>query len=425
MPPLLGIYALHSYTIRQMNFFKSILLTIVLAVMAALPSWGQEYEVASFELRPKDLTARTGKPRIDGNGRKCAVLKVQVNDRIAAALGNVVGEITNMGMEKWIYVAHDTKQLELAFDNHYPLTLTFEDYDFPTLSQQMVYVVRLREKDGASGTPAQAHPQPAASPAQPQPATQPQSVAQPATQPQPVTQPQASNPTANESKAVDEILNEAIAAYEAKKYEQALALFREIDHDAVAQNYLGFMYQKGYAVRKDYNKAVMWFSKSAEQGNANAQNNLGYMYDMGLGVFKSYSVAVKWYRKAAEQGNAFAENNLGYMYENGLGVKKDYAEAVKWYGKAAEQGNARAQNNLGEMYRKGYGVKKDYAEAVSWFRKAAEQGNANAQNNLGWCYYNGKGVPKDRTKAIEWWKKAADFGHVEAMKELRKIGESF
>ncbi len=77
------------------------------------------------------------------------------------------------------------------------------------------------------------------------------------------------------------------------------------------------------------------------------------------------------------------------------------------------------------MYRKGYGVKKDYAEAVSWFRKAAEQGNANAQNNLGWCYYNGKGVPKDRTKAIEWWKKAADFGHVEAMKELRKIGESF
>jgi len=51
--------------------------------------------------------------------------------------------------------------------------------------------------------------------------------------------------------------------------------------------------------------------------------------------------AIKWYLKAAEQGNADAQNNLGLMYQT---------EAIKWYLKAAEQGNTGAQFNLGLMY---------------------------------------------------------------------------
>ncbi|MDA0238165.1 MAG: hypothetical protein O3B03_06590, partial [Proteobacteria bacterium] len=37
--------------------------------------------------------------------------------------------------------------------------------------------------------------------------------------------------------------------------------------------------------------------------------------------------AVKWYRRAAEQGNAKAQYNLGLMYDNGQGVPQDYQEA--------------------------------------------------------------------------------------------------
>ncbi len=464
---------------RQMNFIKSILLTIVVAVTAALPSWGQEYEVASFELAPKDLTARTGKPRIDGNGRKCAVLKVQVNDRITAALGNVVGEITNMGMEKWIYVAHDTKQLELAFDNHYPLTLTFEDYDFPTLSQQMVYVVRLREKTAAST--AQKHPAP---PRQ-----------QTVTSSQTLTQPQSPGASSNSARSSDEIRKEAIAAYKAKKYEQALPLFRQVSDDNTAQNYLGIMFQRGYGVSQDYAEAVRWYRKSAEQGNEAAQCNLGFMYEKGFGVGQDYAEAVRWYRKSAEQGISRAQNNLGVMHRKGLGVGQDYAEAVRWFRKAAEQGNSTAQYNLGVMYEHGYGVEQNDAEAVRWYRKSAEQGDvdaqyalgwryyngkgvpqdyreadkwirmcaeqndakaqnclgemyfygrgvpqdyaeaakwyskgadqglSNAQFNLGWCYYHNQGVPQDRAKAIQWWRKAAAQGNENAKKELEKIGE--
>ena len=89
----------------------------------------------------------------------------------------------------------------------------------------------------------------------------------------------------------------------------------------------------------------------AEGGDKAAQNNLlGAMYDFGLGVPEDDKEAVKWYTKSAEQGDAEAQFNLGYMYYKGEGVPKDYKEAVKWFTKSAEQGDAQAQYNLGLMY---------------------------------------------------------------------------
>ena len=101
--------------------------------------------------------------------------------------------------------------------------------------------------------------------------------------------------------------------------------------------------------QKDYVKAVEWYRKAAERGNANAQCYLGYCFKDGVGVDKNYTEAVKWFRKAAEQGNDVAQVNLGVCYESGQGVVKDLAEAVKWYRKAAEQGDADAKARLEEL----------------------------------------------------------------------------
>lgn len=38
-----------------------------------------------------------------------------------------------------------------------------------------------------------------------------------------------------------------------------------------------------------------------------AQNELGDCYYYGLGVEQNYEEAVKWYRKSAEQGNEYAK----------------------------------------------------------------------------------------------------------------------
>ena len=80
-----------------------------------------------------------------------------------------------------------------------------------------------------------------------------------------------------------------------------------------------------------------------------AQSNLGFMYDTGNGVKKDYKKALYWYEKAAEQGDAFAQNNLGVMFHNGFGVKVDYVRAKYWFQKAADQGNKNALKNM-KMY---------------------------------------------------------------------------
>ena len=133
--------------------------------------------------------------------------------------------------------------------------------------------------------------------------------------------------------------------------------------------------------RGDYETALAELSPLAKQGDAIAQYSLGYMYDQGLGVAKDYLEAVKWYRLAAEQGAVEAQVNLGTMYFHGHGVPQDNEEAVKWFRQTAEQGDARGQLNLGTMYDTGLEVLKDPAVAYMWYNLAGAQGQKMAGEN--------------------------------------------
>ena len=75
------------------------------------------------------------------------------------------------------------------------------------------------------------------------------------------------------------------------------------------------------------------------KGNARAQYNLGFMYAEGTGVPQDFDQAVSWFRKSAEQGNALGQFSLGAMYANGFGVPKDLVIAYMWRNLAAAQGN--------------------------------------------------------------------------------------
>jgi uncharacterized protein len=152
----------------------------------------------------------------------------------------------------------------------------------------------------------------------------------------------------------------------------------------------------------------------AEKGDAKAQSYLGWCFDTGQGVEKDYAEAVKWYRKAAEQNYAPAQSNLGVCYEKGLGVEKDYAEAVRWFRKATAQSYALAQYHLGVHFHYGEGVEKDYVEAMRWFLKAAEQNHDGSQAFMGVCYAEGKGVEKDYVEAYAWYNLAAKTFEVAA-----------
>src|SRR4051812_39033386 len=72
-------------------------------------------------------------------------------------------------------------------------------------------------------------------------------------------------------------LEDARAAYESGDYGAAMRIFRPMaeNGDAVAQYYLGDLYDKGRGVPQDYAEATKWYRRSAEQGLPLAQHLLG------------------------------------------------------------------------------------------------------------------------------------------------------
>lgn len=68
----------------------------------------------------------------------------------------------------------------------------------------------------------------------------------------------------------------------------------------------------------------------------------------GLGT-NAAKRAVSWFRKAADKGEATVMFNVGVCYERGEGVAKDYTQAVSWYRKAVKKGYPLAQKRLKEL----------------------------------------------------------------------------
>lgn len=74
----------------------------------------------------------------------------------------------------------------------------------------------------------------------------------------------------------------------------------------VAQYYLGVIYENDYS----YSEALYWFKLADEQGNSDAQYELGIMYSNGRGVRKDKNKAYLYFKKSAEQGNANSKKVL-------------------------------------------------------------------------------------------------------------------
>lgn len=86
-----------------------------------------------------------------------------------------------------------------------------------------------------------------------------------------------------------------------------------------------------------------------EQEYAPAQNQLGECYAFGNGVEQDYQKALEWYMKAADQNDSEAQYNIGVCYFAGNGVEADWYKAVEWYKKSADNGNERAKTQLEGM----------------------------------------------------------------------------
>ncbi|MDL2260610.1 sel1 repeat family protein [Deltaproteobacteria bacterium OttesenSCG-928-K17] len=115
---------------------------------------------------------------------------------------------------------------------------------------------------------------------------------------------------------------------------QALASFqRASDNNMAAASYkLAGLYMSGSLIPSNPAKAVEYMNLAARQGHAESANELGVIYLQGmLNEKKDLNKALQMFTRSAELGNSEAMKNIAVMYNNGLGRQADPAAALTWY----------------------------------------------------------------------------------------------
>lgn len=224
--------------------------------------------------------------------------------------------------------------------------------------------------------------------------------------------------------------------------------------DSNAQLEVGLKYYDGEDMDKpDYKKAMEYFTKASDKGNADAQYYIAKMYEDGKGVIKDSEEAFRWYRKAAKNGDSTSQCIVAKKCLE-LNTKEAREEALEWVKKAtdkgsnegltildflitkgylstiekAENGDSEAQLKIVPLYSLGqeiFSEKFRSTEALKWLRKSAENDNAMAQMALATILLPLneideitmiKNIKKDTKEALKWLKKAAKNGKPEAMR---------
>ena len=140
-----------------------------------------------------------------------------------------------------------------------------------------------------------------------------------------------------------------------------------------------FMY-----IAHDDKKAEKYLTMAAENGDSRAMATLGDFYSDFEGTGRrDYAKAVEWYTKSAEaeDPSAYGTFQLGQAYNYGYGVQQDYPKAFELFNRAVEIWKSQNSTDeifaytvreIGDMYASGRGVEKDTEKAEEYYQWASE-----------------------------------------------------
>lgn len=185
--------------------------------------------------------------------------------------------------------------------------------------------------------------------------------------------------------------------------------------DTRAMQLLGARYMTGSDYTpQDIEKAVTWYSRAAEAGEAAAAYILGDIFSRQGNEAMSrqaFEQAYKLYTAsaAADNNNSEALYCLGYMEQNGIGTPRNTDSGIDKLQRAADMGSPWATAQLFKTYLNGIGTARDEAKAISYARKAADKCNDGAMAYVvATAYLFGKGVQKDEALGDHYLNMAAD-----------------
>lgn len=192
---------------------------------------------------------------------------------------------------------------------------------------------------------------------------------------------------------VDRVQVDSEAAYQLGLW--AFTGFVGLRDQGLAKQYWEIADQAGHAGAKLYlaemfyaesddilskTKYLDLLKESAQLGHPMAQYSLGYYYQDTMPT--NFEQAVYWYQKAADQNLAIAQCNLADKYEHGLGVVQDYSKAIELYLQAVNQKVPQAMFSLANMILNEKGLPNDISIAKGYLENAVKLNYAPAQELL-------------------------------------------
>jgi TPR repeat protein len=173
---------------------------------------------------------------------------------------------------------------------------------------------------------------------------------------------------------------------------QISELLRKLHTEESIQSFflLGYLYEKGEFVPKDYEKSIVFYGRAisldeplndkvAIKYKGAAAYNAWVLHITGHVPLKDAAKVLSYVEIAKEFGDADILYNLGLMYELGNQVVQSYDTAISLYERAYKQNHVDATFMLGVMYANGLGCKQDPAKANELFECAKKYGNVSAK----------------------------------------------
>jgi len=220
---------------------------------------------------------------------------------------------------------------------------------------------------------------------------------------------------------------------------QATRLIRQAAHRGLpfAMGTMAVRAREGLGMAASQALSLYWYERAHEAGDAIATNDLGVIYQNGFGVREDDERALALFSKALERDpNAgIAAYNIARAYERGEGVETDLNWARGYYVLAFEGGFIDAASDLGRLHFEGLGTVVDQNLAIDWIRRGVEGGSLMATVDLADAYLTGAGVEQDAEEARSLYNAVLDLDpdeswsayidqRLNAVSELEVLGTS-
>ena len=154
-------------------------------------------------------------------------------------------------------------------------------------------------------------------------------------------------------------------------------------NDAEAFHSMGIYFITGaHGLQQNYVKALEFYHKAAELGDAKSYAEIGNAYEIGRGVERDRKKAKHYYELAAMEGDACSRHNLGAIE----GIAGNTDRALRHYMIAVKYGVSNSLEGIKRMYKCGQVTRDDYAKTLKFYQVYLDEIKSDQRDLAAKCF---------------------------------------